>query len=172
VKKEKLEKKLADMTKARNDLEAVIKEKARLIENITAGNQGLNKMISQFVEEAEGYRHNIELLKVEAADAKIYRELNRGLHRSLELATGLTEWDPTLTTDDDLVDLIRWLALSYQGNDPIFMLENTYGHALEMNRQLARTWFLIVRGEEINFDVTNLATEQATPETPGPQEER
>jgi hypothetical protein len=42
--------------------------------------------------------------------------------------------------------LIRWLALAYGDNDPMFHFTDFYGHELTANVELAATWEEVVRG--------------------------
>ena len=50
---------------------------------------------------------------------------------------------------DDDEDLIRWLALTYGDNDPLFGFEDpTSTVDLEFNERLRRTWMRVVRGED------------------------
>ena len=43
-------------------------------------------------------------------------------------------------------NLIHWLALPWQSNDPDFAAYDKYGHDLSENVELEETWFEVVRG--------------------------
>lgn len=47
-------------------------------------------------------------------------------------------------TYDDLVMLIRWLALPYGKRSPIFALEDWQGNPLPANRRIATAWHSIM----------------------------
>jgi len=56
---------------------------------------------------------------------------------------------------EELEELIRWLAKSYQyeepatgeivTNDPIFSFEDLYGNKLEQSKRLSETWSRVVK---------------------------
>jgi hypothetical protein len=76
-----------------------------------------------------------------------------------------------------LIRLIKFLALAYNENDPMFMFNDRYGHELVPNKELAETWFRVVRDYDdeqiaLMLHPQILSTEQATGESPRPQEER
>lgn len=41
---------------------------------------------------------------------------------------------------EQLHELIRWAAIAYQGNEPVWLTENMYGHPLPENNRLIETW--------------------------------
>jgi hypothetical protein len=45
---------------------------------------------------------------------------------------------------DDLLLLVRWLALPYGANTPVFAMENPYGQPLPASRRLKATWEAII----------------------------
>ena len=63
-----------------------------------------------------------------------------------------------------LVRLTRWLARSYNDNDPVFSFTSLKGFELATNVELARTWYDVVRGGEYP-DVLKelLAAREGTP---------
>jgi hypothetical protein len=46
----------------------------------------------------------------------------------------------------DLEDLVRWLAITYGDNDPIWTFDDEYGNHFEHNVRLDATWHKVVRG--------------------------
>lgn len=51
---------------------------------------------------------------------------------------------------DDAVELINWMARTYNDNDPIFMFHDYYGQALPQATRLFRTWQRVVRHKSEN----------------------
>lgn len=53
----------------------------------------------------------------------------------------------TLPSDAELVELILWLAIPWDDNDPLFPESDGWTpRALDANRRMARTWQRVVRG--------------------------
>ena len=55
----------------------------------------------------------------------------------------------------DLEDLVRWLAIPYGPNDPIWPREDAYGNALEANARLDATWRRVVRDPDNTLNNPN-----------------
>jgi hypothetical protein len=60
----------------------------------------------------------------------------------VEIAELLTS-DPPVAEDHE--NLIRWLALTYGDNNPIWPLRDALGQRHEENYKMARTWYRVVR---------------------------
>jgi hypothetical protein len=93
------------------------------------------------------------------------RELEK---RAKLLAVPVRSHDATVA---ELTELILYLSLTYNGNDPAFEFGDWYGHILRGNIALFRTWMNVVRGwsrEQIEDHLRQvLGDEYLEDETPG-----